>query len=113
LLCIGKTAGFGIDRYLEDAIGVSRYDGALFSNLITYDAAGNTDLPSQQPRSRGTLTEAGKDHEVWVEWRIMDNALDGSMEEKESRLRTAILAQTLSQGGSQSERLLWLDFQNA
>ena len=93
LLYIANTAGFDIDQYLEDAISVSRYDGALFSEHITYSIAENT---SPQPRPRGTLTAEGKDYEVWIEWRTMENVLDGSMEGKESRLRTAVLAQMLS-----------------
>ena len=93
LLYIANTAGFDIDQYLEDAISVSRYDGALFSKHITYSIAENT---SPQPRPRGTLTAEGKDYKVWIEWRTIENVLDGSIEGKESRLRTAVLAQMLS-----------------
>ena len=96
LLSIGNNSELDIDRDLKDVVSVSLYDGPLFRDHFTYTDARDTNSLSKQNRTRGALTKEGKDFEVWVEWRTAEHVLNGSVEDKESRLRTATLAQMLS-----------------
>ena len=95
LLGIRNCTEYDVDPRLKDMVSVSRHDGAQFRDRFINTGAGNMNSSSRQNRIRGILTRNGKKYEVWVEWKT-ENVLKGSLEDKESRLRTICLAQMLS-----------------
>ncbi|KAH8662766.1 prion-inhibition and propagation-domain-containing protein [Ilyonectria robusta] len=95
LLKIENDVSLDIEKDLKDLLSVNRYDAITLSDHFTYaEAEGTKDL-SKPHRPRGVLTKDGTDFEVWIEWRTVDNVVKGSVQDKESRLRTATLAQML------------------
>ena len=85
-----------ITEDLKDVINVNQYDGALFGNHFAHNSVESINGTLDLHRLRGVLTKEGEDHEVWVEWREVENVVSGSKADKESLLRTATLAQMLS-----------------
>ncbi|KAK4551577.1 hypothetical protein LTR86_011078 [Recurvomyces mirabilis] len=96
LLRAKNDAEVDIERDLKDIVNVGRYDGALFDPLFRQNLEASTDATLDPRRSRGVLTEAGKEYEVWLEWRTAEKTMEGSAEGNESILRIAALAQMLS-----------------
>lgn len=89
-------AKLDINGYLTKVITVFRYDGITLLNQ-QYSVAKTTDPgASFQIRPRGVLSREGIDCHVWIEWRTAEVLQDGSVEDKQSILRTATLAQMLS-----------------
>ena len=95
-LRVKKDVELDIKEDLKDVINVSQYDGLLFSKSFRHTEIESTNAILDPYRPRGILTKDGQDHDVWIEWRTVENVADGSLEDKESMLRTATLAQMLS-----------------
>ena len=91
-----NNAELDITEDLKDVINISKYDEVLFSHHFTETEAQKTISTLDPHRPRGVLFKEGKDYEVWIEWRTTAIVMDGSIEDKESMLRTATLAQMLS-----------------
>ena len=96
LLSIKEKTDVEMDRALEDIVTIRRYDGASFHEHWKAMSMADKSAPAHRKRPRGALSQEGTEYEAWVEWRMAENLVRGSPEEKESKLRTAALGQMLS-----------------
>ncbi|KAJ5370021.1 prion-inhibition and propagation-domain-containing protein [Penicillium cataractarum] len=88
-------ANSDIDDDLRNLISVKFYDAdTLNKNFCSTRAANTKNVPTSQ-RSRGSLRDGDRSSEVWIEWKPLQNIIRDSVQDKESRVRTAILAQML------------------
>lgn len=95
VLRIENDADLDIEKDLKGIISVNQYDADTLRDHFTYaKAEGTKDFPMPR-RPRGVLNKDGVDFEVWIEWRTIDDIVKGTLQDKESKLRTATLAQML------------------
>ncbi|KAF2164527.1 hypothetical protein M409DRAFT_67692 [Zasmidium cellare ATCC 36951] len=95
-LQIKQNACLDVKDSLGGVITVSGCDAVTFEGSFSSHAA-KTPTRHDPRRPRGTFVQNGKQHEVWIEWRMTDDSMPGSSEEKESWVRTWTLAQMLSE----------------
>ncbi|KAH7132745.1 prion-inhibition and propagation-domain-containing protein [Dactylonectria macrodidyma] len=95
LLKIEDEQIFDIERYLQDLISVHRYNGSTLSDSFSYTKHDNISRATGPPRPRGTLSHVGEEIQVWIEWKTTGDIPKGPLEDNESKLRTATLAQML------------------
>lgn len=90
------SARIDIDEYLKGVLAVPRYLGMRqFEQQFTLIAvAGASNSVPNRPR--GVFSREGIDFQVWIEWRKAEKMSAGSVEDNQSVLRTATLAQMLS-----------------
>ena len=96
LLQSETDAEVDIDIYLNGAITIPRCNEiALFDhhNSGSKLISAVTSVPQ---RPRGIITRNGVDYQVWIEWRTAEDLPNGSVQDKQSILRTVALAQMLS-----------------
>lgn len=97
LLLLSKTDdGIDIGKHLAQAVTVPRYTGTSllrYNDARTTASSANSSVPH---RPRCIVLERNIDYQVWIEWRTAEDLPDGSVEDKQSILRTAALAQMLS-----------------
>lgn len=85
---------FGVESELKGLLSVRQYDSiALNDHFTCTQLEGESGSESHRPR--GTLAIDGLDVEVWLEWKMVENITKDSLQEKESKLRTAVLAEML------------------
>lgn len=92
-LKIELDTDFCVESELKGLISVKQYDAITLKGLFP-EPEDKSGL-SRSHRRRGTLRIDGLDVEVWLEWKIVENITEGSVQDKESKLRTAILAEML------------------
>ena len=85
-----------IDIYLDGAITVPRCNEIALLDHHNCRGKVSSAVTSVPQRPRGTLSREGVDHQVWIEWRTAEDLPNGSVQDKQSILRTAALAQMLS-----------------
>jgi len=95
LLNMSRNEGFDIEKSFNSLISVTKYNATTLRNHFSYATAEGTKDPSMLHRPRGVLTKDGVDLEVWIEWRSIENDVQGSVQSQESRLRIVTLAQML------------------
>jgi hypothetical protein len=95
LLSMSRNEGFDIEKDFNSLISVARYDAITLKDHFSYGTAEGIKDPSTLYRPRGVLTKDGLDIQVWIEWRLMENVAEGSVQSQESRLRIVTLAQML------------------
>ena len=95
---MGDSAELDVNQDMADIIDISSYDGASLSDHFSYHSEKDINFQLHKNRPRGVLTKEGKGYEVWIEWRAVQTFVRGTVEDKESKLRTAMLAQMLSVG---------------
>jgi hypothetical protein len=96
LLHSDTDAGINIGIYLTGAITVPRCNGITLLDHHSSRGTASSAVTSVPQRPRGTLSREGVDHQVWIEWRTAEDLPNGSVQDKQSILRTAALAQMLS-----------------
>jgi hypothetical protein len=84
-----------IDTYLEGAITVPQCNEITLLDQHNCRGKVSSAVTSVPQRPRGTLSREGVDHQVWIEWRTAEDLPNGSVQDKQSILRTATLAQML------------------
>lgn len=94
-LKIENGAEFDFENELNGLITVRQYDAITLSDHFTCTEPEGMRGSSQLHRPRGTLIINDLAVEVWLEWKIVENVTTGSLHDKESKLRTAILAEML------------------
>jgi hypothetical protein len=80
LLNMSRNEGFDIEKGFNSLISVTKYDAITLRDHFSYAMAEGTKDPSTLHRPRGVLTKDGVDFEVWIEWRSMENAVEGSLD---------------------------------
>jgi len=93
-----------IDIYLDGAITVPRCNEIALLDHHNCRGKVSSAVTSVPQRPRGTLNKEGVDYEVWIEWRTAEDLPNGSVQDKQSILRTAALAQMLSPGWAMNKR---------
>ena len=96
LLHSDTDAGTDIGIYLTGAITVPRCNGITLLDHHNSRGTASSAVTSVPQRPRGTLSREGVDHQVWIEWRTAEDLPYGSVQDEQSILRTAALAQMLS-----------------
>lgn len=92
---MNKSADFDIENELKDLTSVKHYDTSNLCQQFKYAQGASAKSLSNLHRPRGLLQDGDKVLEVWIEWRTLQNIERGSRQDRESRIRTVILAQML------------------
>ncbi|KAJ5974032.1 prion-inhibition and propagation-domain-containing protein [Penicillium waksmanii] len=95
LMNMKQSADFDIERELKDLSCVKHYDTNTLCQQFTYAQAASSKSLSSLHRPRGSLEIEDRGLEVWIEWRTLQNIERGSSQDRESRIRSVILAQML------------------
>lgn len=88
-------AGSDIENELKALISVIQYDATSLADHFACMEGKCLDDSFESHRPRGTLHVNGTDLQVWLEWKTVENIIKDSAQERESRVRTAALAQML------------------
>ncbi|KAJ6168102.1 hypothetical protein N7497_000945 [Penicillium chrysogenum] len=88
---VENDANFDFEKELNGLISVNQFDAIELSHHFACTESEGLKLH----RPRGTLQLDGTKFEVWLEWKSTENVARGSVQDKDSRLRTAVLAQML------------------
>jgi serine/threonine protein kinase len=91
ILKVKNGANFDFEKELKGLLSVKRFDAIALSHHFACTEAEGLKLE----RPRGTLHLDGTEFEAWLEWKSIENIARGSVQDKDSRLRTAVLAQML------------------
>lgn len=94
-LKIEDDTDFSVESELKGLVSVRQYNVITLNDHFTCTEPEDKSGSSQPYRPRGTLVMDGLDVEVWLEWKRVENITKGSLQDKESKLRTAILAEML------------------
>lgn len=86
---------FDIEDNLKRLISVKHYNANTLNKYFSFSREVSTLGVATSRRPRGSLRDEERNLEVWIEWRSLQNIVRGSIQDKESRLRTVILAQML------------------
>ncbi|KAJ5935940.1 prion-inhibition and propagation-domain-containing protein [Penicillium verhagenii] len=90
-----RNADFDIENDLKSLTCVKHYDADTLSKDFTYAKAASPKGLSSSYRARGSLKNQKGNSEAWIEWRSLQKIVKDSIQDKESRVRTVILAQML------------------
>ncbi|KAK0742513.1 prion-inhibition and propagation-domain-containing protein [Apiosordaria backusii] len=82
-----------LERLSDINITVTRYTEATLNTDFEWNE--DLDHPQFHPRPRGILTTPEGDIPVWIEWKSMGQFPAGSLQDKQSALRTVALAEML------------------
>lgn len=93
---IDVGGGLDIDNELKRMISVKQYNATTLRDHFSCTEAESMSISFESHRPRGTLHVDGGIHlQVWLEWKMVDNISKHAVQDGESRLRTAVLAQML------------------
>lgn len=95
LMKMREGAVSDIENHLRSLYSVKHYDTSTLSQQFSYAKAASAKSLSSLHRPRGSLKDGDRDLEVWIEWRTLQNIERDTIQDKESRVRTIILAQML------------------